>query len=126
MPKIDFKSVDEYIASQPEMARNALERVRSAIRKAVPQADEVISYNMPTYKWQGAVLLQFAAWKSHYSLYAASASILRAFEDELRGNEVNKGTIRFSLIEPVPENLIERIARFRVKEMATRKRESNQ
>lgn len=120
MPKTAFTSVDEYIASQPEAAQGTLRRLRDAIRKALPRAAEVISYNMPTYKWQGASLLHFAVWKSHYSLYAASESILRAFENDLRGYEIEKGTIRFPLDEPVPEKLIARIAKFRLEEMEDR------
>jgi uncharacterized protein YdhG (YjbR/CyaY superfamily) len=110
-----FQSVDEYIASQPESSQGALVRVREAIRKALPRAEEVISYNMPTYKIDGDTVLQFAAWKSHYSLYAASEPILREFEDELRAYTIEKGTIRFPLSEPVPEDLIGRIAAFRAR-----------
>ncbi len=75
---------------------------------------------MPAYKWQGTTLLHFAVWKSHYSLYAASESILRAFENDLRGYKIEKGTIRFPLDEPVPEKLIARIAKFRLEEIEGR------
>lgn len=118
MPKAAFASVDEYIAAQPASVQRALHLVRKSIRKALPGADEVISYNMPTYKVNGARVLHFAAWKDHFSLYAASESIVREFKDDLRGYEIEKGTIRFPLARPVPENLIERIAKFRVKEIA--------
>ena len=122
MANTDFKSVDEYIASQPEPVRGTLARVRSTIRKAVPQARETIAYQMPTYLLDGGRLLYFAAWKQHYSIYAATEQVVAAFEDELASYEVDKGTIRFPLSEPVPVKLIGRIARFRAKEVAGREK----
>ena len=122
--RIEFKSVDEYIASQPEGVREILGRVRRSIRKAVPAADEIISYGMPTYRLNGARLLYFAVWKKHYSIYAATEQVLAEFRQELASHEVDKGTIRFALSEPVPVSLISRIAKFRAKEVAgTRRRE---
>jgi uncharacterized protein YdhG (YjbR/CyaY superfamily) len=120
MAKSEFKTVDEYIASQPATLQAALERVRSSIRKAVPRAEEVISYKMPTYKLNNETVLHFAAWKHHYSLYAATASVVAAFGRELAPYEVIRGTIRFPLSEPVPVKLIERIAKFRAKEISKR------
>jgi uncharacterized protein YdhG (YjbR/CyaY superfamily) len=120
MAKTDFKSVDEYIASQPEAVRGILGRVRNAIRKAVPRAQEVISYKMPTYTLYGRRLLYFAVWKQHYSIYAATEQVVAAFQKELVSYEVDKGTIRFPLSEPVPVKLIGRIAKFRAKEVAER------
>ena len=67
MAKTDFKSVDEYIASQPDAVQDVLNRLRNIIRKAVPGAEEVISYKIPTYKLYGSRLLYFAAWRQHYS-----------------------------------------------------------
>jgi len=68
MAKTDFKSVDEYIGSQPEAVQSVLKRVRSTIRKAVPGAEEMISYKIPTYKLNRRPVIYFAAWKQHYSL----------------------------------------------------------
>ena len=116
----DYKSVDEYISAQPEELRDALQRVRSTIRKAVPEAAEVISYKMPTYKLRGNRVLYFAGWKQHYALYAATDSVVAAFKNELAPYEIDKGTIRFPLSAPVPVKLIERIARFRAKEVVER------
>ncbi len=118
MAKTDFKSVDDYIASQPEAAQDMLGRVRSAIRKAVPDAEEVISYQIPAYRVHGRVAIYFAGWKRHYSLYPATDSLVAAFEDELSPYKISKGTIRFPLSEDVPVKLIEDIARFRAKEAA--------
>ncbi len=118
MAKTDVKSVDEYIASQPEAVQGVLERMRSAIRKALPGAEEVISYQIPAYKLRGARVIYFAGWKQHYSLYPAGSRLVEAFRDELARYEVSKGTIRFPLSEPVPVKLIARIATFRAKEVA--------
>jgi uncharacterized protein YdhG (YjbR/CyaY superfamily) len=121
-PKTTFKSVDEYIASQPAAVQTILARVRGAIRKAVPDAREVISYKMPTYTLNGGRLLYFAVWKQHYSIYAATAQVVAAFQDELATYQVDKGTIRFPLSRPVPVKLLGRIAKFRAKEVAGRQR----
>jgi uncharacterized protein YdhG (YjbR/CyaY superfamily) len=118
MARTDFISVDDYIASQPEAAQGMLRRVRSAIRKAVPDAEEVISYQIPAYRAHGRVVIYFAGWKRHYSLYPATDSLVAAFEDELTPYTISKGTIRFPLSEDVPVKLIEDIARFRAKEAA--------
>ena len=122
MAKTDCKSVDEYIASQPEAVQGLLKRVRSTLRKAVPEAKEVISYKIPTYKLPGGPVLYFAGWKRHYSLYPATDHVVEAFKDDLAPYEVDKGTIRFPFSEPVPVKLIERIAKFRAKEVAEREK----
>ena len=118
MPRVAFKSVEEYIAAQPEPVRSALRQVRNAILVAAPEAEELIAYNMPSYKLHGTAFVHFAGWKDHYSLYAATKSVRAAFKSELRRYEIEKGTIRFPLSEPVPVALIERIARVRVKEVS--------
>jgi uncharacterized protein YdhG (YjbR/CyaY superfamily) len=120
MAKTDFKSVNEYIASRPKAVQAILRTIRNTIRKAVPTAEEVISYQIPAYKLDHRPVLFFAAWKQHYSLYPASDRLVAAFTDELAGYKRSKGTIRFPLSEPVPVTLIARIARFRAKEVAER------
>ena len=118
MAKTNFQSVDHYIASQPEAVQAKLRRVRSIIRKAMPDVEEVISYQIPAYKLHGRAALYFAGWKQHYSLYPAGARLTAAFKNDLARYEVSKGTIRFPLSRPVPVKLIERIAKFRAKEIA--------
>jgi uncharacterized protein YdhG (YjbR/CyaY superfamily) len=118
MKKAAVASVDEYIASQPELARAALVTVRRAIRKAIPAAEEVISYRIPTYKLHGHPVIYFAGWRQHYSVYPAGASLVAAFRRELAGYEVEKGTIRFQYSQLVPVRLIAAIAKFRAKEAA--------
>ncbi|MDQ6433335.1 DUF1801 domain-containing protein [Mesorhizobium sp. LHD-90] len=117
MAKTDYKSVDEYIAAQPEAAQGVLRQVRESIRKALPEAEEVISYQIPAYKTKAGRPIYFSGWKKHYSLYPATAPLVAAFKDDLADYEVEKGTIRFPLTAPVPEALIEDIARFRASEV---------
>jgi uncharacterized protein YdhG (YjbR/CyaY superfamily) len=117
------KNIDEYIAGFPRPVQSVLKRVRSTIRKAVPGAEEAISYRMPTYKLHGRYVLYFAGWKQHYSLYPSTDHLVAAFKDDLAPYELShKGTIRFPLSEPVPVKLIEGIAKFRAKEVAERER----
>ena len=118
MANTDFKSVDDYIDSKTPAVRGVLERVRSTIRKAIPKAEEVISYQIPAYKLDGGRVIFFAGWKEHYSLYPATRTLVAAFKDELAPYELSKGTIRFPLSEPIPVKLIARIARFRAREVS--------
>ena len=122
MAKTDFKSVKEYIASKPKDAQVSLKRVRDAIRKAVPDAEELISYQIPAYKLNGVPVLYFAGWKQHYSIYPATDALVAKFDDELARYERSKGTIRIPLSEPVPENLISRIAKFRAEQLTKREK----
>lgn len=108
-----FRSVDEYIAAQPEVARAPLARVRSLILDAVPDAEEIIAYDMPTYKINGKRFVHFAAWKQHYALYAMNESVRAAFRDDLTDRDVDGSTIRFRYTDPVPEALITQLVRFR-------------
>jgi uncharacterized protein YdhG (YjbR/CyaY superfamily) len=120
-PRMPPGTIDEYIAVQPAATQIALERVRGAIGKAVPDAEECISYQIPAFKLHGRVLLYFAGWKEHYSVYPASDAMVAAFPDELEQYRVTKGTLRFSLSESVPVKLIGRIANFRATELAAGK-----
>ncbi|MGA8478258.1 MAG: DUF1801 domain-containing protein [Chthoniobacterales bacterium] len=119
MAKTDFKSVDEYIVAQPGAIQSVLECVRKTIRKALSGAEEVISYQIPAYKLHGKLVLYFAGWRQHYSLYPATDYVIAAFKDDL-APYLNKRTIRFSLSQPVPVKLIKRIAKSRAKEVAER------
>ncbi len=117
------KNIDEYIAGFPRSVQTVLKKVRSTIRKAVPGAQETISYNMPTYKLNGQGVIHFAGWKEHYSLYPSNTRLIAAFRKELSAYEFNdKGTIRFPLSEGVPEKLIAGIAQFRAKEVLKREK----
>jgi uncharacterized protein YdhG (YjbR/CyaY superfamily) len=115
MAKTQFASVDDYIAAQPDPVRAILKTVRRAIRKGMPRAEEVISYQIPTYKLNGRAVLYFAGWKNHYSIYPAKEPLVAKFQKELTAFEITKGTIKFPLDQPVPVKLIEGIAKFRAK-----------
>jgi uncharacterized protein YdhG (YjbR/CyaY superfamily) len=115
------RDIDEYIAGFSPAVQGVLERVRRTIRKAIPKAEEAISYRIPTYKLDGRNVLYFAGWKEHYSLYPSTDRLVAALKDDLAPYEVNnKGTIRFPLSRPVPVKLIRDIAKFRAKEVAER------
>ena len=120
MGKADITSVEEYIAAQPEQVRDILQTVRSTIRKALPHAEETISYQIPAYKVDGRAVFYFAAWKQHYSVYPASEEMAAAFRAELAPYAISKGTIRFPLDRRVPAGLIGRLAKFRATELAKR------
>ena len=119
MAKSGASDVTEYIAKQSPAVRTALKRIRAAIHKGAPAGEDVISYRIPAYKIHGRLALFYAGWKEHYSLYpAGSKAVIAAFKKDLARYDVRKGTIRFALEEPVPVRLIERIAKFRAKELA--------
>jgi uncharacterized protein YdhG (YjbR/CyaY superfamily) len=118
--KTNFKTVDQYILSRPEALQPTLHKVRSILRKALPKAEEVISYQIPAYKLPGGPALFFAGWTEHWSLYPATEGLVRTFRRELVPYEISKGTIRFPLSEPVPTKLIQAIARYRAQENAER------
>ncbi len=120
MGKAHFTNVDEYIAAQPKTSQVALKLVRRTLRKALPRAEEVISYKIPAYRLNGEIVLYFAGWRQHYSLYPAGDRMVAAFKDEFASYKVSKGTIRFPLSEPVPVKLIDRIAKLRAEEAVQR------
>ncbi len=116
MPRTNFKSIDEYIAAQPDLLQDVLRRVRKTIQSALPDAEETISYQIPTYKLHGRAVIYFAGWKQHYSLYPASDRLVATFKNELAEYRITKGTIRFPLDDQVPVKLIGRVAKFRANE----------
>jgi uncharacterized protein YdhG (YjbR/CyaY superfamily) len=122
MARTDFNSIDDYIAAQPEASRPVLEQVRAAIRAALPEAKEVISYQIAGYRTAAGVVAFFAGWKAHYSLYPVTESVREAFSGELAGHEFSKGTLKFPLDEPVPTELIGRLARAMADAAAARKK----
>ena len=103
--------VDAYIAKQPDEAQPVLHRVRRIIRNVLPQAEETISYQIPTYKLDGQYVVYFAGWKQHWSLYPVTEAVRARLTSELASHELSKGTIRFRLADPVPAKLVERLVR---------------
>jgi uncharacterized protein YdhG (YjbR/CyaY superfamily) len=120
MPGRKPQSVDEYLSAQPETVRNVLERVREVIRRALPRAEEVISYSIPAYRMPGGVVIFFAGWKEHFSLYPASDALVAELGDALSRYEISKGTIRFPISKIIPATLIARIAKLRAREVEQR------
>ena len=118
MARTGHGSVGAYIAAQPPPARTVLRRVRATIRKALPGALEGISYRIPIYRLGGRMVLYFAGFRHHYSIFAATARVKKALGKELTGLVHSKGTIRFPLDRAVPTRLIARIARLRAAEAA--------
>ena len=113
------KTVEEYFAGVPEPYRAELERLRRTIRKAAPKAEEVLSYAMPAFR-QGRILVYYAAFKDHLSLFVASPGVRRRFATELRPFEAGRGTLRFTPEKRIPADLVARIIRARIAENAAR------
>jgi uncharacterized protein YdhG (YjbR/CyaY superfamily) len=118
MAQTKHASVDDYIAAQPTPARLVLEQVRATIRKALPRATEGISYQILIYKLDGRMVLYFAGFQRHYSIYPASARVLSTLKKEISGRIHSRATIRFSYEQAVPVRLIARIAKVRAVEVA--------
>jgi uncharacterized protein YdhG (YjbR/CyaY superfamily) len=116
-PKRAPKDVDEYLASVPEPARGTLNKMRAAIRSAVPpEATETISYRIPAFKHNG-VLVWFAAFSTHCSLFP-TASVIEAFKNELKGFS----TIHFPTDKPLPITLIKKLVKARVAQSESKER----
>jgi uncharacterized protein YdhG (YjbR/CyaY superfamily) len=115
------KSVDEYLASVPEPARNTLKKIRATIRSAVPsEATEAISYGIPTIKYKGSLVV-FAAFSKHCSLFPMSYAVMAALKNELKRFEVSKGTIRFPVDKPLPATLVKKLVKARIAEKERKK-----
>jgi uncharacterized protein YdhG (YjbR/CyaY superfamily) len=114
MEKTSFKNVDEYISGFPENLRTPLEEMRTTIKKAAPKCEEVISYQMPAYKYFG-ILVYFAGYKNHIGFYP-TASGIEVFKNELSKYKGAKGSVQFPLDKPLPGALISKIVKFKLKE----------
>jgi len=112
------KNIDEYIAGFPEDIQEKLQRIRMTIRAAAPDAEEKISYQMPTFYLKGN-LVHFAAFKEHIGFYPTPTGTEK-FQKELAAYKVAQGTARFPLDKPIPFDLITEIVKFRVKENLAR------
>ena len=108
MAKTNFQSIDEYIAACPPDSQAYLQQIRKLIHTLVPDAKEKISYQMAAFERNGKNLIHFAGWKKHVSLYPVPAGS-EAFERQIAKYASGKGTLKFSLEEPLPLKLIERV-----------------
>ncbi|HEY1678738.1 MAG TPA: DUF1801 domain-containing protein [Candidatus Sulfotelmatobacter sp.] len=110
------KTVDQYLAGVPEPAASTLKHMRAVIRSVVPkETTEVISYGIPMFKFNG-MLVGYAAFAKHCSLFPTGSGVIKQFAKELQGYSTNKGTIRFPADKPLPDALVKKIVRARVKE----------
>ncbi len=114
MDKRIYKDIDDYIIQQPEAVRNRLQQVRTTIASVAPEAEEAISYGLPTFKLHG-VLVHFGAFKNHIGFYALPSGN-EAFQQDLAQYPTGKGSVNFPLNQPLPLELIARIVAFRVEE----------
>ncbi|TMI89019.1 MAG: DUF1801 domain-containing protein [Bacteroidetes bacterium] len=110
----NFRTVEEYFSAFPASTKKVLMKMRETIRQAAPQAEELISYNMPAFKLHG-VLVYYAAYKSHIGFYP-TASPMKAFKEELADYKTSKGAIQFPIEKAIPTNLVKKIVKFRINE----------
>lgn len=111
-----FTTVNEYIASFPEDIQAVLEKMRATIERAVPGAEEIISYNIPAFKLNGRYVIYFAGFKNHVSIYPVSADVRKKFGKKVAPYLSGKGTAKFPLDKPIPFGLITKIVKYKVKE----------
>lgn len=110
------KSVDEYIAGTPEPAQSTLKHIRKVIKSVVPkETTEVISYGIPMFKFNG-MLVGYAAFAKHCSLFPTGSGVIEKFAKELKGYKTARGTIQFPSDKPLPDLLVKKIVKQRVKE----------
>jgi uncharacterized protein YdhG (YjbR/CyaY superfamily) len=112
--KTNFKTIDEYISTFPKDIQKILEQVRQTIKKAAPDANEAISYQIPTFKLNGN-LVHFAAFKNHIGFYPGSKAI-EIFQKDLKSYKSSKGAVQFPIDKPMPLSLIQKIVKHKVKE----------
>jgi len=113
-PKKQFKTIDEYIRSFPKDVRDKLLIFRKTVQKAAPEAEETISYQMPTFTLNGN-LVHFAAFKNHIGFYPFPSSV-KSFKKELTKYKTAKGSIQFPMDQKLPLTLIRKVVKYRVKE----------
>ena len=111
--KIKPENVDDYISDFPEDIQSVLEKIRATIRKAAPDALEMISYGIPAFKFQGKPLVYFAAFKNHIGFYPTPTGI-KEFEKDLSIYKQGKGSVQFPIDKPMPLELIGKIVKYRV------------
>lgn len=103
------KNIDAYLEELPLEKRQVLQKLREQIMAFVPEAEELISYQMPGFRYRGKVFAGFAAFKKHYSFFPHSGSVLSQFKDQLEGFTWAKGTLQFTAEKPIPEGLLKRL-----------------
>ena len=109
--------IDSYLARLDEPKRETLERLRTSIMAVVPDADQCISYGAPAFKVRGKAVAGFTAFKSHLSYLPHSGSVLDELRDDLAGYETSKGSLRFAIDEPLPDDLVQALVTARLREL---------
>ena len=109
------RTIDEYLAGVSDDKRAALEKLRKTIRAVAPKAEECISYGIPAFR-QNRMLVGFGAAAKHCAFYPMSSSTIRAHEDDLKGYDTSKGTIRFQADNPLPAALVRKLVKARIAE----------
>ena len=121
MKKNILKTVDGYLARLPKEDRRALENVRKTIRKTAPEAEELLSYGMPAFKYHNRILAYYAAFKDHLSLFTAP-QILNDYKKKLKAYKLSKGTIRFTVEKPLPAGIVRQIIKAKMQDNLKRDR----
>lgn len=117
---IKFKTVDEYMSTVQEDVVGVLLKLRQTIKQAAPEAEELISYNIPAFRFHG-ILVMYAAYKSHIGFYP-TPFVIESFKDQLDGYKISKGAIQFPLDKPLPVNLINDMVRFKIEDNLEKER----
>ncbi|MGO4448172.1 iron chaperone [Phyllobacterium sp. TAF24] len=113
--KTRFSTVEEYLQSLPDKARAVLEKLRETIHETAPEAEELISYQIPAFRFHG-MLIYYSAYTQHVSLSFPAFKVFEVFKEEFTPYELSKSTVRFRLDEPLPLDLVREIVKFRMKE----------
>ena len=108
--------IDEYLAKVKEPQKSALETIRQIVKQTVPDAEEVISYGMPGFKYKGKYLFGFAPFKDHMSVFPA-ANPIEQMKDKLGDFKISKGTIQFTLDNPISESIIKELVTIRLNDI---------
>jgi uncharacterized protein YdhG (YjbR/CyaY superfamily) len=114
--------VDDYLAAVPETSRAALEALRQTIKEALPESTEVISYKVPTFKYQDRPVVAYGATQTGCTFYVMSTDVFNAFKGAVKGYKTGQGSIRFEPDNPLPAELVTKIVKARVAENSIRYR----
>ncbi len=109
--------IDNYLKKISSPQKDELERIRRIVKQTIPEADEVISYGMPGFKYHNKYLVGFAAFKDHLSLFPTAGPV-EALQDNLKAYKLSKGTIQFTINNPIPESLIKEILHNRIESIS--------
>lgn len=125
MDTLKVNDIDTYLSLQSEKIRLILEELRQIIRDTAPEAEEVISYGIPAYRYKG-MLVYFAAYKKHCSLFGGTGGLTEQMQEELKDYKTSKGTIQFTVEKPLHKELVEKIIKIRMKQNEEKQVAKNQ